>query len=160
MKFILSIAVLLTAVAATPAFADCFHTCLSRIDCKMKVEDGKPVGEEKCVQVYEKCEGECKSSYGAVAIGPTTGAWGLSRKSEDAKAAAASAASLCSQRGARDCQVVGQFKNICAAVAKGGNVTSWAGAVDVNAAGADALSACAQKGGQGCTLRHAECYFN
>lgn len=160
MKFITPAVFILMAAWAVPAAADCFNMCLSRVDCKMKLENGKVTGPEKCVQVYSQCETECKSSYGAVALGAQSGAWGLARKSDDAKAAADSAMAFCSQREASDCQVAGQFKNLCAAVARGGNVTSWAGATDAKTAGDEAVAACAQKGGQDCAVRMSECYFN
>ena len=94
------------------------------------------------------------TSYGALAYGARSTAWGFSYGQDSAAAADRVALEKCKPNG-DDCKVVYNFSNTCAALAavedKGVFATAYA--PSRGAAENAAMSACTRQYGEGCTLQ-------
>lgn len=97
-------------------------------------------------------------SYGAIAYGPKSSAWGNASGESSAEDAKQKALSFCARRG-DDCEVVASFSNTCAAVA----VVEATGATFVatnekrGSAESQAMTACTQKNRSGCRMAASIC---
>jgi hypothetical protein len=97
-------------------------------------------------------------SYGAIAYGPKSSAWGDAYGEGSADDAKRKALSFCARRG-NDCDVVASFSNTCAAVA----VVEATGATFVvtsekrGSAESQAMRACTQKNHSGCRMAASIC---
>ena len=97
-------------------------------------------------------------SYGAIAYGATSTAYGYSYDQDTPGRAQRMAMSECRRNG-DDCEVVANFSNSCAAVAaveeKGVYAVGMGGTSD--SAQSNAMAACAQKHGEGCEIEAWTC---
>ena len=97
-------------------------------------------------------------SYGAIAYGPKSSAWGNSYGERSAEDAKQKALAFCARNG-DDCQVVASFSNTCGAVA----VVDATGATFVatsskrGTAETQAKHRCTQKNGSGCRVAASIC---
>jgi len=96
-------------------------------------------------------------SYGAIAYGRTSRAygfsysWGTQQKAEDV------AMKNCSQHGS-DCEVMVWFDRRCGAVAQGNGTSAfWGLGTAAGAANADALGKCSKSGTKGCAVQVSKC---
>src|SRR5262249_10938408 len=146
---------------AYSAINQCIDACFSGFSCAYNEAQGGSQmdcesGRDRCVkQCSENINGRdpdpppVKGAYGAIAYDKTTGAWGLSDRSQDRKSAEASAIKYCSKRG-KDCGIVESFANACSAVASGtGNRLGWAVSDNPKQAGLDAIKKCGDNGSSG-----------
>src|ERR1700688_239545 len=114
--------------------------------------------EGKCSQyTHYSCNGAAPSaparSYGAIAYGPTSGAWGSSYHWGNEAKAESAAMKTCAEHGS-DCEVEVWFDRKCGAVASGGPKTAFWGLGDSESqARADAQQKCEQGGGKACRIQ-------
>lgn len=96
-------------------------------------------------------------SYGAIAYGHTSKAWGASYHWASQEKAESVAVQNCAQHG-NDCEAVVWFKRQCGAVASGeGTAAFWGLGDSDEQARADAQSKCVNGGGQACEVRASQC---
>ncbi len=102
----------------------------------------------------------CKApaaSYGAIAYGRTSGAWGSSYHWGSQAEAESKAMQTCAKQG-NDCEVVVWFDRKCGAVAAAeGAVAFWGLGDSDGQARADAQNKCEQGGGKDCRVQASEC---
>jgi hypothetical protein len=97
------------------------------------------------------------SSYGAIAYGRLSRAWGYSERWSDQARAESVALQNCAQTG-DDCRVMVWFDRSCGAVAAdGGRAAFWGVGSDADAAGRQALEHCQDAGGMVCEIKAARC---
>jgi hypothetical protein len=97
------------------------------------------------------------SSYGAIAYGRLSRAWGYSERWSDQAKAESVALQNCAQTG-DDCRVMVWFDRGCGAVAAdGARGAFWGAGSDADAAGRQALEHCQQAGGLVCQIKAARC---
>ena len=149
--------------AGRPAHADCMSSCMSEKGCGLQYESSR-VQPGLCSIAKGDCEVRCrrggeetKSTYGAIALSPATGAWGDAFGYGSRAGAEQRALGECARR-ARDCTVAVWFKDQCGAVATAGGGV-WASGLGSTraAASADAMKDCGLRGTKGCQTRHAVC---
>ena len=115
--------------------------------------------EGQCVEHRQTCTTPSApaDSYGAIAYGKTSGAWGFSY-SWASRAKAESVASQNCAQNAKDCQVVVWFNHKCGAVAADqGNETYWGIGDTVSQAQAVAQKTCVKGGGKSCEVKVSQC---
>ncbi len=96
-------------------------------------------------------------SYGAIAYGLTSGAWGTSYHWGSEAKAESAAMQRCAEHG-KDCEVMVWFERKCGAVALGQGTTAFWGLGDSDGqARADAQSKCVNGGGKDCEVEVSEC---
>jgi hypothetical protein len=96
-------------------------------------------------------------SYGAIAYGPTSGAWGYSHSWGSQAKAESVAKKNCAQHG-NDCEVMVWFERKCGAVASGEDAAAFWGLGDSDGqARADAQNKCVQGSGKGCEVQVSQC---
>jgi Domain of unknown function (DUF4189) len=116
----------------------------------------------QCVEyTHYSCNGAAPSapasSYGAIAYGSKSGAWGTSYHWGSEAKAESSAMQTCKQHG-DDCEVMVWFDRKCGAVvAAKGDVAFWGLGDSEAEARTDALAKCDQGGGNGCKVQAYEC---
>lgn len=126
----------------------CFTTFQPPADCSTCTE-----ARDECVK---RC-GEVGPSYGAIAYGRTSGAWGSSYQ-WNSQAKAESVALQNCQKYASDCEVMVWFHDECGAVAAGdGETAFWALGDGEGQARENAQSKCEQGGGKNCEVQAAQC---
>src|SRR5208282_5126138 len=97
------------------------------------------------------------ASYGAIAYGRTSGAWGSSHSWGSEAKAESVAMQNCAEHG-DDCEVMVWFKQKCGAVASGEGTTAFWGLGDSDGqARADAQSKCVNGGGKACEVQVSQC---
>jgi hypothetical protein len=97
------------------------------------------------------------ASYGAIAYGLTSGAWGTSYRWGSQAKAESSAMQQCAQHGT-DCEVMVWFERKCGAVATAEGTTAYWGLGDTDGeARADAQKKCTEDGGKICEVQVSEC---
>lgn len=148
---------LLTAtVSLAPAQADSVNYCIDRCFSTFQ----PPADCPYCTGARDRCVQECSKtaySYGAIAYGPTSGAWGTSYQWQSRAQAERQAMARCSERG-KDCEVAVWFEHNCGAVATGGVGTVFWGLGDgVGQARANARDKCVQGGGKDCQVQVSIC---
>jgi hypothetical protein len=90
--------------------------------------------------------------YGALAISPSTGAYGFGSNYDTAAAARDRAMTEC-RKHAQDCQVYAQFQRQCIAVARASNnAFGWAYGFAADERGERALNECAGRNGNDCKV--------
>ncbi|HEU0117485.1 MAG TPA: DUF4189 domain-containing protein [Alphaproteobacteria bacterium] len=146
-----------------PAFADCMSACLQEHGCDLEHEAQQGVDPgSTCMMFHDDCSSQChhsEESYGAVAYGKSSGAWGMSGSFDNKKAAADDALAYCHEHG-NDCKVVLELYESCAAVAEGDNDTvTWGKEATAAEAQDLALQACAKKAGNSCEIQLWHCYY-
>jgi hypothetical protein len=118
--------------------------------------------EGKCSQyTHYSCNGAAPSapanSYGAIAYGSTSRAWGTSYHYGSEAKAESVAMQGCKQRG-DDCEVMVWFDRKCGAVVAAEGAAAFWGLGDSEAeARADAQTKCEQGGGKGCKVWVYQC---
>jgi len=151
---VLGLAVAGTAAPA-PARADCLDGC--SIYTPNVYSDWYSRKESCLLQCAFKPP---KISYGALAYGAHSTAWGFSYGQDNAAAADRVALEKCKPNG-DDCKVVYDFSNTCAALAalesKGLFATAYA--PSRGAAESAAMAACTRQYGDGCDIEVSACSF-
>lgn len=116
-----------------------------------------------CVEYHQSCTTGPGSSgpvasYGAIAYGRTSGAWGDSYRWGSRAKAESVAKQNCDQHG-DDCEVMVWFERKCGAVISGANATAYWGLGDSDrAARAQATQKCvADGGGDSCEVQVSRC---
>jgi hypothetical protein len=144
-----ALGVLLALAAGAPARAQvpCSTVC-SRYD------------QGQCVEYMHY---DCSSpsapapSYGAIAYGRTSQAFGFSFSWESESKAESVAMRNCGQHG-DDCEVMVWFEHRCGAVSSGGGTTAFWGVGDSDGeARADAQKKCQDGGGSDCAVQVSQC---
>src|SRR5579862_1280137 len=132
---------------ASPARADCTSSCVM-------YESGE------CVQTAETCTSTPEPpapSYGAIAYGSASRAWGYSYGWDNEGKAESVAMENCSEHGS-DCEVMVWFEHKCGAVAAGDGTAGFWGLGDSDSeARADAQSKCQSGGGNNCAIQVSQC---
>lgn len=140
-----ALGVLLALLASAPARALCVNsTACSRCD------------QGHCVQyTTHTCPNSPPPppSYGAIAYGRTSTAWGFSDHWDSQAKAESVAKENCAQRG-EDCEPIVWFKNQCGAVASG---VAWGLGGSDGQARAAAQEKCVEGGGKNCEVQTSVC---
>ena len=147
----LGVLLALTVCAPVPVQAYCPTEC-KRHDPKQGycIEYG-PVGAG-CTESSAPAR-----SYGAIAYGSKSRAWGSSYHWGSEAKAESAAMKSCAEHG-DDCEVVVWFDRKCGAVAAAEDATSFWGLGDSEEqAGADAQNKCVNGGGKGCVVQASQC---
>jgi len=114
----------------------------------------------QCVEyTHYSCEGikAPPPSYGAIAYGRTSGAWGTSYQWTSQSKAESVAMQNCKEHG-DDCEVMVWFKQQCGAVAAAdGKDAFWGLGANEGQARAQAQRKCEDAGGKGCEIQAAQC---
>ena len=96
-------------------------------------------------------------SYGAIAYGKTSGAWGSSYSWPSQDKAESVAMQNC-QKYANDCEIMVWFHDECGAVAADDDGNAYWGLGDgTGGAGENAMQKCGNGGGKNCQVQAAEC---
>jgi hypothetical protein len=114
----------------------------------------------QCVEQMHFCHDAPSApahSYGAIAYGRKSGAYGYSFSWADRKKAEATAMRNCGQHG-DDCEVAIWFDRRCGAVsADAGPTEFWGLGMDISAARADAMNKCRKTGSKSCEIQASQC---
>jgi Domain of unknown function (DUF4189) len=99
-----------------------------------------------------------KPSYGAIAYGRKSGAYGYSHGWGDQAKAESVAMENCAQHGS-DCEVMVWFDRKCGAVAarSDSTIAYWGLGDGAGAANSQAMSQCTKDGGRGCEVKVSHC---
>jgi len=141
-----AVGVLLTLTAGPPAWAqDC------TTECSMYQE-----GE--CIEYWHHCTEDLPVfSFGAIAYGRTSRAWGYSYSWDSQAKAESVALQNCAQHG-NDCEVMVWFEHKCGAVAAGDGTDAFWGLGDSDGAARDeAQNKCVSGGGANCEVQVSQC---
>jgi hypothetical protein len=140
--------VVLPADSVNYCISKCFSTFSPSSDCPTCTGE-----RDRCV---EAC-GKNAYSYGAIAYGARSEAWGSSYSWETKAQAEREAMTRCSEHG-NDCEVMVWFEHKCGAVATDNarNVT-WGLGDGEGPARRSALDKCAQAGGVACKVKASQC---
>ena len=131
---------------SSQARAECSSTC-------SMYESGE------CVETTETCTAPAPPplSYGAIAYGSTSRAYGYSYGWDNEGKAESVAMENCTQHGS-DCEVMVWFEHKCGAVAAGDGTTGYWGLGNSDgAARDDAMSKCQSGGGNNCAIQVSQC---
>ena len=115
--------------------------------------------EGQCVEYTQTCTSPSTPapSYGAIAYGRTSRAWGYSYRWNSQAKAESVAMQNCAQHG-NDCEVMVWFDRKCGAVASGEGTTAFWGLGDSDGqARAAAQNKCVEGGGKGCEVQVSQC---
>ena len=138
--------ILVGLTSSAPAQAQCSFGC-------NRYEQGQ------CVE-YRECSpwsSAPTASYGAIAYGRTSRAWGYSDRWGSQAKAESVAVQNCAQRG-NDCEVMVWFEHKCGAVALGEGTAAFGGLGNSDGqARADAQSKCVNSGGAACQIQVSQC---
>ncbi len=145
---------LLASALAMPAAGDCLRDCWNEKHCDA-------VNQRDCDWHRTQCSIRCSKqrtvSFGAIAYGERSHAFGYSFDHDSAAAADRVALTNCRKRG-DDCKIVTSFTNACAAVASGAKDKFAAvQAASRKQAEADALAACGKSAGGKCEIEAWTC---
>jgi hypothetical protein len=118
--------------------------------------------EGKCIKYEQTCTTSPSApapSYGAIAYGRTSRAWGYSNKWSSQAKAESVAVQNCAPRG-NDCEVMVWFEHKCGAVASGqGTAAFWGVGNSDSQARAEAQSKCVSGGGGVCKVEVSQCSY-
>lgn len=114
--------------------------------------------EGECVEYHQTCTYQPPAlSYGAIAYGPTSRAWGYSYSWDSQDKAESVAMQNCAQHG-DDCEVMVWFEHKCGAVSQGDGTEAYWGLGDTDGeARADAQNKCASGGATNCQVQVSQC---
>jgi len=151
---ILALSLVLALLRLGPAWADCNQACLN--SCRVTTP-----GSTYWACVMSCGRNNCKKptvSYGSIAYGAQSRAYGFSNQFADTAKADQFALGKCAQHG-DDCKIVASFLNKCAAVAApdGGDAFVTAEAPSGEAAQSKALQDCEAKGKGSCAIQVWSC---
>lgn len=146
---------LLILAPAAPAEAGCVAECQSSVYC-----DNTPGWDcnSRLNDCYRTCNNDrASASYGAIAYGKSSQAWGYSYGYDDSAGAQRKAMSTCRPNG-NDCAIVSTFSDGCAAVAAAeGPGYAVAQGKTEEAAKGQALKLCGAGGIKGCEIQVWSC---
>jgi hypothetical protein len=154
----LALALALAAAAlAPPAAADCLSECFASMQCDVRNQTQCDFERRACSL---RCMREQRAvSFGAIAYGERSRAFGYSFDQSDAARAERVALTNCRKNG-DDCKIVSSFSNACAALASGaGNGFAAAEAKTREQAQKEALVACSRSTGGKCEVEVWSCSF-
>ena len=133
---------------ANACIDQCFSTFQPPSDCP------------SCTESRDECVARCSNvgpSFGAIAYGPGSGAWGSAYDWDSREKAESTAMANC-QKYANDCEVEVWFQDQCGAVAaEDGRSVYWGLGDGEGAAREDAMSKCAKGGGKNCQVQASQC---
>jgi hypothetical protein len=113
-----------------------------------------------CTGLRDQCLKQCSKvglSYGAIAYGRTSGAWGSSYQWDSRTKAESTAMQNCQESG-DDCEVMVWFHDECGAVAADDGGTAFWGLGDGEGQARErAVNKCVQGGGKNCEIEAAQC---
>ena len=133
--------------------ADCVAACQASTYCDSEMNASGECGRRLNDCYIDQCN---RKTYGAIAYGTQSRAYGWSHDFNDGSAAEAEALNNCRANG-DDCQVVVDFWNTCAAVAADGGIVA-SGLGDTQLLAEDqALTACEKDGGSECRVQAWSC---
>ncbi len=157
-RFTFSIRVIFVCLAllapAGMAEADCASACQASTYCDSEMNASGECGRRLNDCYINQCN---EKTYGSIAYGRQSGAYGWSHDFDDAPAAENEALKNCSASGSGDCQVVVDFWNTCAAVAADGATVSYGLGDNRGQAEDGALAECAKDGGRQCEVQAWAC---
>ncbi len=139
--------------AAGLAKADCVSACQASTYCDSEMNASGECGRRLNDCYINECN---KKTYGAIAYGRESGAYGYSYDFDDPQSAEKEAMSTCSASG-DDCQVVFDFWNTCAAIAADGDIVAFGLDANQDTAQDQALAACEKDGGSQCEVKAWSC---
>jgi len=123
----------------------------------VRYDQGQCVEWRQCS--YDVTPSAPTASYGAIAYGRTSKAWGFSFHWDNRSKAESVAVQNCAQRG-NDCEVMVWFEHKCGAVASGEGGTAFWGLGNSDAqARADAQGKCVSGGGRACQVQVVQCSY-
>jgi hypothetical protein len=134
---------------AGTAKADCVSACQASTYCDSEMNASGECGRRLNDCYINECN---KKTYGAIAYGTKSGAYGWSHDFEDAPSAENEALNQCRATG-DDCQVVVDFWNTCAAVAADGGTVAYGLGDDRGQAEDGAIASCEKDGGAQCEVQ-------
>ena len=144
-----ALGVLLALTANAPAQAQCSFGC-------NRYEEGRCVEYRYCTPGSSTPSAPA-ASYGAIAYGRTSKAWGYSYHWGSRAKAESAAMQKCAQNG-NDCEVMVWFIRKCGAVASGGGTTAfWGLGYSDGQARTDAQNKCVNGGGKDCEVQVSQC---
>jgi hypothetical protein len=149
---ILSICLGLFSAAGT-AQADCVSACQASTYCDSEMHASGECGRRLNDCYINECN---KKTYGAIAYGRESGAYGYAYDFSDPQSAENEAMSTCTVNG-NDCRVVVDFWNTCAAIAADGNIVGYGLDDNESVAQDQALAACEKDGGSQCEVKAWSC---
>jgi hypothetical protein len=133
---------------ANACIDQCFSTFSPSADCP------------DCTESRDECVAQCSKvgpSFGAIAYGRGSGAWGSSYQWDSREKAESTAMANC-QKYAKDCEVMVWFSDQCGAVAaEDGGDAYWGLGDGEGAAREDAMNKCAKGGGRNCQVQASQC---
>lgn len=116
--------------------------------------------EGQCVEYEHSCETPepPKPSYGAIAYGKKSQAYGFSYQWDSEAKAESEALKNCAKNGP-DCEIMVWFERRCGAVAarSDGKYAYWGLGDGEGAAREEAMRQCTKDGGQGCEVKVSQC---
>jgi hypothetical protein len=143
----------LGGLGAQPAEADCVSACQASTYCDSEMNASGECGRRLNDCYINECS---RKTYGSIAYGAKTGAYGWSHDFDDAQSAENEALSKCSASG-DDCQVVVDFWNTCAAVAAAGDIVRYGLGDTRGEAEGGAVATCKEDGGAQCVVQAWAC---
>jgi len=148
--------VLAAAAPLSPAAAGNVNSCIDSCFSNFR----PPASCSTCTTLRDLCVKDCSKvgpSYGAIAYGRTSGAWGSSYQWESQAKAESVALENCKKHG-DDCEVMVWFHDYCAAVAADdGAGAYWALGDGEGEAREKAQGKCVEAGGKNCEIEAAQC---
>lgn len=156
--------------ARASAINECIDACFSSAACSFKQDDNS--NYSICQSGRDRCVAQCNKNingrdepppvtgaYGAIAYDKSSGAWGMSDRSQSKGDAKESALAHCKKHGS-DCEIVESFSKTCAAVASGtGNRLAWAVDDNPKQAGLAAIKKCGESGSSGNSVDKSRCFL-
>jgi len=147
------IGLLLAGIAGTAgtglARADCVSACNAATYCDSEMNASGECGRRLNDCYINECN---RKTYGAIAYGAKSGAYGWSHDFDDPQSAENEALISCRVNG-DDCQVVVDFWNTCAAVAADQDYVAYGLGETRGVAESEALAACQKDGGTQCAVQ-------
>lgn len=159
--FLVLAAIGMVALAVPRAHAEGFYSCVE--DCVATQSCMETMPRRECSPTRSECEDRCmhkarRKSYGAIAYGPRSRAWGTAYKWRSRHRAESTALKNC---GKSDCRTLVWFEHQCGAVALDHRTGDygWDHNANKHAAEARALRNCARQGGRHCRTLVSVCSF-
>jgi hypothetical protein len=151
-----ALACLAAAALTTPVHADCVDDCQASTYCDSTMYATGECNDKLLTCYQEQCN-RPTISYGAIAYGAQSQAFGFAYDQSDANASEQVAMSNCKKHG-DDCQIVTSFSNSCAAVAAGDGSSYAVGqGATRDLAQAAAMANCAKTAGGSCEVQVWSC---
>jgi hypothetical protein len=143
----------LAGLCPAPAKADCVSACQASTYCDSEMNASGECGRRLNDCYINECS---RRTYGSIAYGAKSGAYGWSHDFDDAQSAENEALKNCRVDG-DDCQVVVDFWNSCAAVAADGEIVRYGLGDTRGQAEGYALATCEEDGGAQCAVQAWAC---